>query len=185
MSRRRAMLPAVAGLTMALMLVSAAAAAPADSPALTPWAGSAPPSFALDDLRGARRDLQDFRGKVVLVHFFATWCEPCVAELTALQALARQAREHLTVVAVDVAEVELRLRAFFEKLPVEFPVLLDRDRAVTKAWGIASLPSTVVLDPDLVPRFAVERDLDWSRPDILATLETLFPAGRRAAGPTH
>lgn len=169
---------AAAGLVPALPLSAARAdtTAPAPSAGLTAWAGAAPPSFSLDDLAGHRRDLRAFHGKVVLVHFFATWCEPCVAELAALQALARRTRDRLAVLAVDVAEVDLRLRAFFEKHPVDFPVLLDRDRAVTRAWGVSSLPTTVVLDAALAPRLAVERDLDWSHPDILATLKPLFPA---------
>ncbi|MCO5130274.1 MAG: TlpA family protein disulfide reductase [Xanthobacteraceae bacterium] len=135
------------------------------------------PSFSLDDLRGAPRELQGFRGNVVLLHFFATWCEPCVREIASLQRLGATSRDRpLKVVAIDVAEVDLRVRAFFEKQPVDFPVLLDRDRAVTKAWRVSALPSTYVLAPDLTPRLFIAGDLDWSRPDVLATIEALYPA---------
>lgn len=150
--------------------------AASETPALRPWTEAAPSSFSLDDLRGAPRDLQGFKGNVVLMHFFATWCEPCVREITSLQKLTSIARDKpLKIVAIDVAEVDLRVRAFFEKLPVNFPVLLDRDRAVTKAWQVSALPSTVVLAPDLTPRLFIEGDLDWSQPDVLTTLETLYP----------
>lgn len=150
--------------------------AASESAPLRPWTEGAPSSFSLDDLHGAPRDLQAFKGNVVLLHFFATWCEPCVREITSLQKLTSIARDKpLKIVAIDVAEVDLRVRGFFEKLPVDFPVLLDRDRAVTKAWHVSALPSTVVLAPDLTPRLFIEGDLDWSRPDVLTTIEALYP----------
>lgn len=159
--------------------------AASESAALRPWTEGAPPSFNLDDLHGTPRDLQAFKGDVVVLHFFATWCEPCVREITSLRTLATIARDKpLKIIAVDVAEVDLRVRAFFEKLPVDFPVLLDRDRAVTRAWQVSALPSTYVLAPDLTPRFVVEGDLDWTRPEVLAILETLNPAKAGDATPS-
>ncbi|MCC6947615.1 MAG: TlpA family protein disulfide reductase [Bradyrhizobiaceae bacterium] len=163
------------------------AANPNTTPELKPWIGEPNPAFTLDDLTGQRRSLEEFKGKIVLVHFFATWCAPCVDEITSLQKLVRQARgKPLAVVAVDVAEVELRVRAFFEKLPVDFPVLLDRDRTITKAWEVVGLPTTFVLDASLTPKLFVEGDLDWSHPDIVKKLEALYPvaaeAGPRTGG---
>ena len=163
-------------LTAAFFTSLTPASAASDSPALRPWTEGTPSAFSLDDLRGTPRDLRDFKGSVVLLHFFATWCEPCVREITSLQRLTDTTRaKPLKIVAIDVAEVDLRVRAFFEKLPVDFPVLLDRDRAVTKAWQVGALPSTVVLTPDLTPRLFIEGDLDWSRPDVLTTIEALYP----------
>lgn len=168
-------------LTVAFFISLAPFPAASESPSLQPWTepSSEGPqrTFILDDLRGTPRDLQAFKGNVVLLHFFATWCEPCVREISSLQRLTEIARDKpLKIVAIDVAEVDLRVRAFFEKLPVNFPVLLDRDRAVTKAWHVSALPSTVVLAPDLTPRLFIEGDLDWSRPDVLTTIQTLYPA---------
>jgi len=171
-------------LTAAFVIGLVPLPAASDSPLLRPWVEGTPPSFSLDDLRGTPRDLQVFKGNVVLLHFFATWCEPCVREISALQRLTEIARDKpLKIVAIDVAEVDLRVRAFFQKLPVNFPVLLDRDRAVTKAWQVSALPSTVVLAPDLTPRLFVEGDLDWSRSDVLATIATLYPAAARRTEP--
>jgi len=167
----------------------APASAASELPALRPWPQSPTTgplhAFTLDDLNGAPRRLQDFAGNVVVLHFFATWCEPCVREITSLRTLASLARDKpLKIVAVDVAEVNLRVRAFFEKLPVDFPVLLDRDRAVTRGWQVSALPSTYVLAPDLTPRFVIEGDLDWTHPDVLAILETLNPAKAGDATPS-
>ena len=149
------------------------------------WDGAGKPAFSLDDLHGDRRDLQALAGKVTLVHFFATWCEPCVREISSLQRLATTTRDKpLAIIAVDVAEVDLRVRAFFEKHPVDFTVLLDRDRAVSKAWDITALPTSFVLDATLTPRFFIEGDLDWSHADVLAAIGPLYAVADRSQGKT-
>jgi thiol-disulfide isomerase/thioredoxin len=115
-------------------------------------------------------------GRVVLVHFFATWCEPCRDELASLASLARMPGvQPPLILAINVAEVPARVRRFLEGTAIDFPVLLDSDRAVTKAWGVYALPTTFVLDRDLVPRLMVEGDLDWTNEDVVAAL-------RRVAG---
>lgn len=168
-----------------------ATAGPSEAPqtavptALKIVSGPEKQAFSLDDLHGNRRDLRAFAGKVVLVHFFATWCEPCVSEMASLQRLATTTRgKPFVILAVDVAEVDLRVWAFFEKQPADFTVLLDRDRAVSKSWDVSALPTTFVLDANLAPRLFIEGDLDWSRPDVLAAIETLYPAADRPQGKT-
>jgi len=160
--------------------MSSAIAATSDQPSepasLKVWSDGHKPTWQLDKLHGGQLALQSLRGNVVLVHFFATWCEPCVREITSLQKLATATRgKPVAIVAVDVAEVALRVRAFFDKVPADFAVLLDRDRAVTKAWQVSALPTTFVLDAELAPRLFVEGDLDWSHAEILTTLESLYP----------
>jgi len=131
------------------------------------------PSFALSDLEGARQDLKTYAGRVVLVHFFATWCEPCREELATLSQLVdgAAAGRSLVVLAVNVAEVPARVRRYLDAVPVKLPVLLDADRTVTRAWGVSILPTTFVLDRALDARLYVEGDLDWSRSDIRSALE--------------
>ena len=126
------------------------------------WAGNYRPAFVLPDLNGVDVALHSQRGAMVLVHFFATWCEPCRDELPALRRLfARSADVGVTVLAVSVAEVDERVRRFFETMPVNFPVLLDRDRAVAKAWAVDTLPTTFVLDRTLTPRLVAEGEFAW------------------------
>ena len=138
---------------------------------LEAWTGSPHPAFSLPDLDGTTHAVAALRGRVVLVHFFATWCEPCREELASLTRLVeRRSGETLSVLAVNVAEVPVRVRRFLEAAPTKFPVVLDANRAVTKAWGVSGLPTTFVLDQTLVARLFVEGDLDWTRDDILAAL---------------
>lgn len=130
------------------------------------------PDFILSDLGGIQHELKQQAGRVVLVHFFATWCEPCREELASLSGLVdRLGVQQISVLAVNVAEVPGRVRRFLEGSPTNFPVLLDADRTVTKAWGVSVLPTTFVLDRELAIRLFVEGDIDWIGADTLAALE--------------
>jgi peroxiredoxin len=144
------------------------------------------PLFALPSLDGATSDLAQHRGRMVLVHFFATWCEPCRPEMARLRELQfRLDGRPVAIVAVSVAEADGAVRRFFAGDPVPFSILLDRDRAVAKAWSIHTLPSTVVLDHGLKPRFIAEGDVDWAREDVMNVLADLLkeaPGSTGAAG---
>jgi peroxiredoxin len=85
----------------------------------------------------------------------------------------RFAQKPLAILAISVGEVDVRVRRFFDADPVNFPVLLDRDKAVSKAWQVSTLPTTFVLDRSLKPRFMVEGDFDWDRADSDQKLSTL------------
>lgn len=122
--------------------------------------------FALPGLDGHSRALAAERGRPVVVHFFATWCEPCKAELGTLQQFFATRGTKLGVIAVNVGEVPARVQNFLKETPVSFPVLLDGDRAVTKAWAVEGLPTSFVLDRNLKPILAVTSDLDWASADV-------------------
>jgi thiol-disulfide isomerase/thioredoxin len=190
-NRRVTVAVAAAGLACLPFVETGIAATPDGSsleaaapPSLQRWTEGHKPAWQLDKLHGGQLALQSLQGNVVLVHFFATWCEPCVREITSLQKLATATRgKPVTIVAIDVAEVDLRVRAFFDKVPADFAVLFDRDRAVTRAWQVSALPTTFVLDASLAPRLFVEGDLDWSHAEILTTLESLYPAAGQEKSP--
>ena len=132
-------------------------------------------SFALPSLDGPALELVQLRGRTVLIHFFATWCEPCRAEMASLRDLqARLDGRPFAIVAISVAEADGAVRRFFAGESLPFAVLLDRDRSVARAWGIHTLPSTVVLDRTLKPRFMAEGDVDWTRPDVMKVLSDLL-----------
>jgi peroxiredoxin len=133
---------------------------------LTPIGGPAKPDFSLQDVSGKTVQLKAFKGRTVLVHFFATWCEPCREELPALNRFLGRSGPNAAVVAISVAEVDPRVKRFFEATPVDFPVLLDRDRKTAKSWNVSSLPTTYVLDADMKPMLVVEADFPWDTIDV-------------------
>jgi thiol-disulfide isomerase/thioredoxin len=156
-----------------------ALALPVATPAkeLKAWTGGAPPPLVLKDLEGREHRLDAYRGKVVVLNFWATWCEPCRDEMPSFNRLqARMGDAPFVILAVNMAEGEARIGEFLKKVPVEFPVLLDRDSAVSRAWRARLLPYTVVLDPAQRIRYTALGELDWSAPAIEATLRKLLPA---------
>ena len=137
------------------------------------------PVFSLQDTSGASVALEKFRGRVVLVNFFATWCEPCRDELPSLDRLIERAGDKGPVVlAISVAEPSQRVTRFLEKMPLNFPVLLDETRAVTKSWEVEILPSTFVLDDQLRLRLIVKGDHNWDEVDPAALPERLGATSR-------
>ena len=141
---------------------------------LTPAGGLAKPDFSLQDLNGKNVPLKTFKGRTVLVHFFATWCDPCREELPALNRFLERSAPDVSVVAISVAEVDPRVKRFFEAMPVDFPVLLDRDRAIAKSWKIGALPTTYVLDANMKPIVVVEADFAWDTVEIERATGTLI-----------
>jgi thiol-disulfide isomerase/thioredoxin len=154
---------------------------------LKPWTGGAAPALELADLDGAMHRLSEYRGKTVLVNFWATWCEPCRAEMPSIERL-RKAMEGkaFAVLAVNVGESGRVARDYAEKLPVNFAVLLDRDGRATRSWGARILPASYVIGPDGAIRYSYLGELDWSGSDVRARIEALMPKQpeRAAATPT-
>jgi peroxiredoxin len=138
------------------------------------WNGDSKPHFNLNQLQGGQGQLSQYRGRIVIVHFFATWCAGCHDEVTSLQRLTEQLkRRAIAVLAIDVADLDLRAKRDFDNNRVDFPILLDRDRETAKAWDVYSLPMTFLLDKSLSPKYWSEASLDWSRPEIIYFLHGL------------
>lgn len=150
-----------------------AVSVPGNADELRPWGAEAVPTLALNQLDGPVVDLAALRGTPVIVHFFATWCAPCVEEMASLNALATRRQGKIIVLAVNVGEVDARVRSFFRERPVSFPVLLDRDRRAMKAWRVEGLPASFVLDRDLRPVLEASAPLDWASPPVMRALNEL------------
>ena len=143
---------------------------------LKPWAGGSTPALALEDLDGKPHRLESYRGKVVLINFWATWCEPCREEMPSIDRLLRSmAGRPFAVLAVNLAEPHARIRKYLEKTPVGFTVLLDRDTSVAKAWKARILPATYVVGPDGRIRYSYVGELDWSHEKVRRTIAALLP----------
>jgi peroxiredoxin len=119
----------------------------AATPAVAP-AGPAP-DFTLRTMDGPNMRLQEQRGRVVMVNFWATWCGPCRQEMPQLNRLYEKYRASgFVLLGVNVDDDARKAADLAAKLGVRFPVLLDTDKAVSKRYDLATMPSTVIIDRD-------------------------------------
>ena len=159
-----------------LGLLLAVSASLACAQELQPWRGGATPPLAIRDLDGRQQQLQDYRGKVVLVNFWATWCEPCREEMPSINRLrASLAGQPFVVLAVNLAEPESRIRRFSEQVPMDFTVVLDRDTSVAKAWKARILPASYLVAPDGRIRYSALGEIDWSKENVRKLILEMLP----------
>lgn len=112
-----------------------------------PAAGMPAAGFSLTDLQGKAHSLEQYRGKVVLVNFWATWCKPCTSEMPAMQTVYDQLRDKdFVVLAVNELEDEAKVREHIQQYKHTFPVLLDRENRVANQYGVFGLPVSVFID---------------------------------------
>jgi peroxiredoxin len=149
---------------------------------LTAGSGEPAPPLALRNLDGGEVRLDSFRGRTVVVNFWATWCAPCVAEMPSLARLrAKLAPDGVEVLGVNLQENAARIRPFAQRLGLKFPIVRDHDGAVTKAWGARVFPTTFVVGPDQRIALVAIGDIDWDAPDVEARIRAI--AGKSGATP--
>ena len=155
---------------------------------LTAGSGEPAPPLALRDLAGQEIRLESFRGRTVIVNFWATWCAPCLAEMPSLARLhAKLAPEGVEVLAVNLQENAARIRPFVQRLGLDFPIVRDHDGAVTKAWGARVFPTTFVIGPAQRIALVAIGDINWDAPSVEARIRAIagkpgaVPQSRRAA----
>lgn len=180
-----------AGLRRLLYAVlSAALAGPvaadsAQGQALTPVPGRPPaPALTLDGLDGAPHRLSEYRGRVVVVNFWATWCPPCRREMPSMErAWRRLHAQGAVLLAVNVGESPRTVSTFLTQMPVSFPVLIDESAGVMHDWSIPGLPTTFVIDPDGRIVYRAVGGRRWDAPEIIeAVLALQRPSGQLAHG---
>lgn len=120
------------------------------------------PQGELVDLDGRTWRLADLRGKAVLINFWASWCEPCRAEMPSLQALAeRLGPQKMVVLAVNFKESAASATQFAQRTGLALPVLLDPNGTLARQWGVSIFPSTVLIGADGRVRAVVRGEMDW------------------------
>ena len=150
------------------------------------WAGQgltplpdrpAVPDLSLVDLDGETHRLSDYRGQVVIVNFWATWCPPCRKEMPSMQRAWEQVKdENIVMLAVNVGEDEETVFAFLGQAPVEFPLLLDQDSKVTTSWPVKGLPTTYVVGPEGRLAYRAIGGREWDDPGLLDSIRQVHGA---------
>lgn len=161
-----------------IALLALVCAVPCGAAELQPWRGGPAPQLELRALDGPAHRLADYRGRVVLVNFWATWCEPCREEMPSMQRLKEKlAGRPFAVLAVNLDEPEARIRTFLSRMKVDFTVLLDPGRVAAKSWNARILPASFVIGPDGRIRYSVVGELDWSHEHVVGRVTELLPPG--------
>jgi peroxiredoxin len=112
-----------------------------------PTVGLQVEDFRLTDLEGKQQSLSQYRGKIVLLNFWATWCKPCTTEMPAMQTAYDKLRDKgFVVLAVNELEDDARVREHIKQYGHTFPVLMDRDNKVANQFGVFGLPVSVFID---------------------------------------
>ncbi len=131
--------------------------------------GDKAPEFKLRDMDGQFVNLSDFRGKVVMVHFWATWCPPCVEEIPTLAYLNQElAGTDFALLAISVDESGASaVGSFLRQKGLSVPVLLDPDRATAAHYGTFKFPETYILDRAGIVRYKIIGPEDWHAKPLL------------------
>jgi cytochrome c biogenesis protein CcmG, thiol:disulfide interchange protein DsbE len=158
------------------------AAGAGEVPRFVPWRGETP-ALSLKDLDGQVRSLADYRGKVLLINFWATWCEPCREEMPSMRTLRdKLAGRPFEVLVVNHGESATRVRDFLAKEKLELVALLDPNKDAARAWRVRVLPGSFLVDVEGRARYSVIGELDWATDEALAIVRGLLPATTTPGG---
>jgi len=119
--------------------------------------GQKAPDFSLPTLKGERLSLSSLRGKVVVIDFWAQWCEPCKKELPQLDKLAKEfAGKDVVVLAVNLDESKDNAQRLAQQLGLSMPVLLDPQKSVAATYDLPKMPTSFLVDKKGIVRFVHE-----------------------------
>lgn len=138
--------------------------------------GTRAPGFQLDRLDGAGSiALSDFRGRVVLVNFWATWCKPCEDEMPSMDRLYRDLHPSgLELVAVSVDEDPSDVEVFRDRMSISFPIVLDPGEEIARLYQTRGYPESLLVGPDgtVLERYVGPRDWEAYRERIRSLIAT-------------
>ena len=145
-----------------------------------PEVGYLAPGFTLRNLKGNYESLEDYRGQVVILNFWATWCAPCRVEMPSFENLYRRYRsEGVTVLAVTLDKnVGSKIKSFVDEYGLTFPVLLDKKGEVERLYPSMTIPFTYVINPEGRVVTRVDGAKNWESKDTFDAIEYLLEASQ-------
>lgn len=142
----------------------------------TPRVGDQAPDFQLVDLKGNVQKLSDYKGKVVLLNFWGTFCPPCKKEMPDMQEVFEKWQDAgFEILAVNLAESKVTVEHFVNDLGLSFPILLDDRMSIRKQYGVFRYPTTFFIDRSgkIVSKVELEMDLQFIEQNIIRLLGTM------------
>jgi len=143
--------------------------------------GQQAPGFTLRTLDGGRASLTDHRDKLVVINFWATWCQPCTVEMPSLEALWRRYRDRgllVVGVCVDRGAPKALLEPYVRNLKLTFPILLDPDSKTSDRWRVTALPATFLVRPGGEVAGMAMGAREWNSDEMRALVARLLPHPR-------
>jgi thiol-disulfide isomerase/thioredoxin len=141
------------------------------------------PDFELPDFEGRKHRLSEFKGKVVILNFWATWCAPCVTEFPSMVRMVARLKGKVQLVTVSADERKEDVLAFiktFKGMGPHIVHLWDPSTQIAKSFGTQKLPETYILKPDLKLAKKVVSSVQWDKSEVLRYLEDLSAKSARA-----
>ena len=137
--------------------------------------GASAPEFALPDLQGSEVNLSSFRGKVVFLNFWATWCEPCREEMPSMEILNRYMKDkEFVMLAVSIDKDTSKIEPFMKELNLTMKVLLDKDSKIFQRYKTTGVPETFIIDKNGIIAEKIVGPRDWTRPENLQLIEIVL-----------
>ena len=138
------------------------------------------PNFTFPDLNGKRVSLSDYRGMVVLVNIWATWCRPCVQEMPSMEKLYDRLRgRNFEILAVSIDSTGREAVApFMLRLNLTFPALLDPEGKIKSLYGLTGIPETFIIDKEGILIERIIGPIDWATPEVYRFFQNLIQKPR-------
>lgn len=135
----------------------------------------APLAIKLHDANGQLTQRNDYRNKVTVVNFWATWCPPCIEEIPSLNRLRKLMQgKPFELISINYAEDKSTIKGFLAKVNVDYPVLLDQDGSFAAQWNVVAYPSTFVIGKDGKIKYGVNAAIEWDNPQLVTKINQLL-----------
>ncbi|NOQ89846.1 MAG: redoxin domain-containing protein [Gammaproteobacteria bacterium] len=134
----------------------------------------AAPPLVLKDLQGKQHDLKDYKGQVVLVQFWATYCGPCRKEMPSMNKMMKAMGDvPFKILAVDMGETKEEVDQFVSEVKPEFTILMDEDGKSIADWRVFAAPSNFIIDPEGYIRYTLFGGVEWDSAELIEKLKAV------------
>ncbi|NOQ90448.1 MAG: redoxin domain-containing protein [Gammaproteobacteria bacterium] len=132
------------------------------------------PALVLKDLQGKTHDLKDYKGQVVLVQYWATYCGPCRQEMPSMnKMMTKMGDVPFKILAVDMGETEAEVKQFVSEVKPDFTILMDEDGKSIGDWKVFAAPSNFIVDPEGNIRYTLFGGVEWDSDELIEKLKSV------------